>query len=154
MNCKLNKSVFCLSLIKGLSIDENGPQLLSGIIKTSLNIDHVGVLMGANVANDVAKGDFVESTLACDTLDETSKELQRIKSLFECDHFRVEIVDDVCSVELIGAMKNVIAMGAGVIKLNLIIKYYCCILVNMRDSQFKMKAFVTEWNAVLVRKQP
>ncbi len=45
-----------------MAINEAGPVLLSGIIKESLGID-VSVLMGANIAKEVAKEHFSESTI-------------------------------------------------------------------------------------------
>jgi glycerol-3-phosphate dehydrogenase len=69
----------------------------------------VSVLMGANIATDVAKGQFVESTLACRDLAAASA----LKDIFQSPSFQVQLSEDVTTVELCGAFKNVIAMGAG-----------------------------------------
>ena len=51
-----------ISLIKGIDFDENGLVLISDTIRKGLDID-VSVLMGANVANEVAADDFCETTI-------------------------------------------------------------------------------------------
>jgi glycerol-3-phosphate dehydrogenase (NAD+) len=45
-----------------LEIGEKGPVLLSSVIQQFLGID-VSVLMGANIANEVAKEIFSEATI-------------------------------------------------------------------------------------------
>ena len=47
---------------QGVDATKGGIQLVSRIIYKSLNMD-VSVLMGANIANEVAKDQFCESTL-------------------------------------------------------------------------------------------
>jgi glycerol-3-phosphate dehydrogenase (NAD+) len=57
--------VQAISLIKGISIDPvSGPVLLSELITRSLSLrTPCGVLMGANVATEVAEGQFCEATI-------------------------------------------------------------------------------------------
>merc|ERR1719401_21673 len=69
----------------------------------------VGVLMGANVANEVAAGEFCEATLGLTD----RKHAEVLRKLFHCNSFRVNVVDDIPGVELCGALKNVVALGAG-----------------------------------------
>lgn len=60
---KMKKGAIALSLVKGLNTPEPGKiGLISDIIKENLSCD-VGVLMGANIANEVAAGSFCETTI-------------------------------------------------------------------------------------------
>ena len=52
-----------ISLIKGIEFDDKGPVLISSMIKEAMGGMDVSVLMGANVASEVAKDEFCESTV-------------------------------------------------------------------------------------------
>ena len=109
MKGRIKKDAIAVSLIKGLEINRNGPELLSSMIQSALNIDNIAVLMGANIANDIAKDEFAESTLACNH----ASSLTLLKSVFQTESFHIQPSTDVSTVEICGAYKNVIAMGAG-----------------------------------------
>jgi glycerol-3-phosphate dehydrogenase (NAD+) len=98
-----------VSLIKGgLELEGGKLGLCSDLLRKLLGHD-VAVLMGANVANEVAAGEFCEATLG---LMNKTHETTLVK-LFDCQSFRVSAVDDIPGVELCGALKNVVALGAG-----------------------------------------
>ncbi|RHY89845.1 hypothetical protein DYB37_005192 [Aphanomyces astaci] len=105
----LKPGAFAVSLIKGIDFNENGGiVLVSDIIRNGLGID-CSVLMGANVANEVAAGDFCESTLGTHHLHHGDI----LRQLFHAPTFHVNIALDPHGVELCGALKNVVALGAG-----------------------------------------
>ncbi|XP_067868343.1 glycerol-3-phosphate dehydrogenase 1c [Heterodontus francisci] len=97
-----------ISLIKGIDEGPEGLKLISDIIREKMKID-VSVLMGANIANEVAAGKFCETTIG-------SKNVQNgnlFKELLQTSNFRISVVEDADTVELCGALKNVVAVGAG-----------------------------------------
>jgi len=98
-----------VSLIKGhVEINDGAPVLGSQVISDTLGVETC-VLMGANVANEVARGDFCEATLAAPNA-ATGQWLER---LFDRPTFKVTATTDVPGTELCGGLKNVIALGAG-----------------------------------------
>ncbi|KAJ1549421.1 Glycerol-3-phosphate dehydrogenase, partial [Cladochytrium tenue] len=82
---KISPKARAVSLIKGVDVSASGLRLISDVINEHLQVD-VSVLMGANIAGEVAAGNFCESTL-----------------------------DDVAGVELCGALKNVVGIAAGLV---------------------------------------
>jgi glycerol-3-phosphate dehydrogenase (NAD+) len=97
------------SLIKGIEFDANGPILISSLIKKEMGGMDTSVLMGANVANEVARDEFCESTVGYANRWNGAA----WRKLFDCATFRVNSIQDVAGVELCGALKNVVALGAG-----------------------------------------
>ena len=55
-------SVKCGALSKGIDSGPSGLRLISDLIRESLEVD-VSVLMGANIANEVADQKFCETTI-------------------------------------------------------------------------------------------
>jgi len=109
LNGKLKPGATGLSLIKGFQIlPEGGVELISQLIRDTMNIP-CGVLMGANLANEVADEKFCETTIGI-----TNEEAgQDFKLLFQTENFRVTVVKDTNIVEICGALKNIVACAAG-----------------------------------------
>ena len=100
-----------ISLIKGVDAGgQSGLTLISDLIRESLEID-VSVLMGANIAIEVAQEKFCESTIGY-TVKDNADVFQKV---FNTPYFRVNTVQDVAGVELCGALKNVVAVAAGLV---------------------------------------
>ena len=97
-----------VSLIKGFGERDGRFVLMSEVISGLLNID-CSVLMGANLANEVARGDFCESTIGC--RDEATGRV--LRQLFHTENFMITVVKDVRTVEICGALKNIVACAAG-----------------------------------------
>eukprot|EP00656_Telonema_subtile_P001728 TRINITY_DN1074_c0_g2_i1.p1 TRINITY_DN1074_c0_g2~~TRINITY_DN1074_c0_g2_i1.p1 ORF type:complete len:386 (+),score=103.58 TRINITY_DN1074_c0_g2_i1:20-1177(+) len=103
------KSCRAISLIKGVEFDESGsPLLISDIIRAALGVD-CSVLMGANVASEVAKGEFCEATVGA----RIPRNGKLFHELFNTSSFRINTVADLPGVEMCGAIKNVVALAAG-----------------------------------------
>ncbi|KAG7336203.1 hypothetical protein KOW79_000896 [Hemibagrus wyckioides] len=97
-----------ITLIKGIDEGPEGLKLISDIIREKMGID-VSVLMGANIANEVAAEKFCETTIGSKILENG----QLFKELLQTPNFRITVVDDADTVELCGALKNIVAVGAG-----------------------------------------
>jgi glycerol-3-phosphate dehydrogenase (NAD+) len=103
-------TAIAVSLIKGLNVGPEGPKLLSQIIHDELNlVTDVAVLMGANVASEVANDEYVESTVACRNSDVSNL----IAAIFHTDCMQIDTCTDVATIEICGAVKNIVAMGGG-----------------------------------------
>uniref|UniRef100_J3S8S5 Glycerol-3-phosphate dehydrogenase [NAD(+)] n=1 Tax=Crotalus adamanteus TaxID=8729 RepID=J3S8S5_CROAD len=97
-----------ISLIKGVDEGPEGLKLITDIIREKLKID-MSVLMGANIANEVANEMFCETTIGS----KNAKNGKIFKELMQTSNFRITVVDDCDTVELCGALKNIVAVGAG-----------------------------------------
>lgn len=99
----------------GKGLEEGTGRRLSEVILASLtgssaDAGRVAALSGPNLAMEVARRLPTASVAASSCLDTA----RYCTDLFVNPHFRVYPSEDIIGVELAGAMKNVIAMGAGV----------------------------------------
>ena len=95
-----------VNISKGLE----GELRLSEVYKSEIPQADISVLSGPSHAEEVSRGIPTTVVVASDN-EETAKYLQAI---FSTDTFRVYTSDDVIGVELGGALKNVIALCAGI----------------------------------------
>jgi len=98
-----------LSVVKG--IEEGSHLRVSEVIGEELPSRRVAVLSGPNLAREIAAGKPAGSVVASDDA-ELAMELAGILS---SDRFRVYTNPDVVGVELCGALKNVVALAAGMV---------------------------------------
>jgi glycerol-3-phosphate dehydrogenase (NAD(P)+) len=75
-------------------------------------VSGITALSGPSFAREVAAG-FPTAVVAASR---SSSHAQRVRDLFATDAFRVYSSDDIVSVELGGALKNVIAISAGIVE--------------------------------------
>ncbi|MES2797244.1 MAG: NAD(P)H-dependent glycerol-3-phosphate dehydrogenase [Bacteroidota bacterium] len=105
--CSIRPWVPIISLSKGL---EQGTRLRNTEIIESILPGHpVGVLTGPNLAKEILKGQAAAAVLAM-----VDKRLAApLQKVFNSGLFRVYTNDDVIGCEIAGALKNVIAIAAG-----------------------------------------
>uniref|UniRef100_H6ULF9 Glycerol-3-phosphate dehydrogenase [NAD(+)] n=1 Tax=Plecoglossus altivelis TaxID=61084 RepID=H6ULF9_PLEAT len=104
----IKKDAVGMSLIKGVDEGPEGLKLISEVIRGKLGIT-MTVLMGANIANEVADEKFCETTIGCK--DKVNGPI--LKELMQTTNFRVTVVEEADVVEICGALKNIVAVGAG-----------------------------------------
>lgn len=97
-----------ISAAKGFDVQSG--ERLSEVIMQCLPKARVSVLSGPSHAEEVALGLPTTNVIANPDLEEA----QRIQALFTSETFRVYASDDIIGVELGGALKNVIALCAGI----------------------------------------
>jgi len=98
-----------LSATKGLA--PGGARRMSELWAEALPAARIAVLSGPNISREIAAG-LPAPTVVAATDPATAK---RFQALVGTPMFRVYTNDDVVGVELCGALKNVIALGAGAI---------------------------------------
>lgn len=108
----IDEKTIIVSASKGI---ENGTYLtMSGVLKECMNNiseDNFAVLSGPSFAREVAKNFPTAVTVASKNPDVAAF----VQHLFATPFFRVYTNDDIIGVELGGAVKNVIALAAGII---------------------------------------
>lgn len=93
-------------------IEEATQQLMSEVVQDVRPHNPLAVLSGPTFAHEVAQGLPTALTLACD-----SQELwDRLNPLISKPSFRPYYSDDIAGAEIGGAVKNVLAIGCGVVE--------------------------------------
>jgi len=104
----VKKEAVIMSAAKGLEIETQ--KRMSVVIKEELPCEKIAVISGPNISKEIARG-LPAATVAASTDMGTAKFAQQI---LNSSRFRVYTNTDVIGVELGGALKNVIAIAAGV----------------------------------------
>ncbi|KAF3337434.1 glycerol-3-phosphate dehydrogenase [Carex littledalei] len=108
---KIKPKAKAISLIKGMEVKKEGSCMISKLITDVLGINCC-VLMGANIANEIAEEKLSEATIG---YTEDKEVANRWAQLFATPYFLVSIVEDSIGVELCGTLKNVVAIAAGLV---------------------------------------
>ncbi|HEX6821833.1 MAG TPA: NAD(P)H-dependent glycerol-3-phosphate dehydrogenase [Candidatus Sulfotelmatobacter sp.] len=106
----LSPDILVISATKGL--EEGSLLRMSEVIRQVLNSEStaIGALSGPSFAQEVARGDPTAITIAS----QSSELLRIVQQEFSDPRFRVYTNSDVVGVELGGALKNIIAIAAGI----------------------------------------
>jgi glycerol-3-phosphate dehydrogenase (NAD(P)+) len=99
-----------ISATKG--IENNTLKVMSQVAEEVLEpeyTDSFGCLAGPSFAKEVVAKQPTAVTIACRDISQA----ERLQNVFSTDLFRVYVSDDLIGVQLCGALKNVIAIGAG-----------------------------------------
>lgn len=83
-----------------MPVPGGGIELVSHAIQEKLNIP-ISVLMGANLAPEVADEKFCETTIGAASQEEGNV----LRDIIQTHYFRVVVVNDVEAVEMCGALK-------------------------------------------------
>ncbi len=107
-DARVKEGAVLLSCTKG--IEHGSGMRMSEILSTLFPSNPVAVLSGPNLAVEVVRGLPTATVIGCAN-ENYAIELQRFLG---SEHFRIYTSDDVVSIELGGALKNVFAIAAGV----------------------------------------
>lgn len=114
-NCKVAAPVYrgsplLISAAKGLELGSNlrMSEVMAEVLQVPLS--SICAISGPNLSGEIARGLPAASVLAS----QRSATAAEARDLLSAPSFRVQTTDDVVGVELGGALKNIIALGAGV----------------------------------------
>ncbi len=93
---------------KGLEIDSG--KLLTEVVREVLPNARVGAISGPNLAVEIVRG----IPTAAVTAFEDQEDAAIVQGAFKCRTFRVYITDDCIGIQMAGALKNVVALAAGI----------------------------------------
>ncbi|AFR92257.1 glycerol-3-phosphate dehydrogenase (NAD(+)) [Cryptococcus neoformans] len=106
----VRKDAKAITLIKGIDVHGDDIHIFADLIEQRLGIP-CSALSGANIANEVARDTFSETTIGYRNKEDGELWLK----LFQTPKFKVQLIDDVAGVSLCGALKNIVAVAAGFI---------------------------------------
>ena len=109
MSKYISDNTIIVILSKG--IEEGSLKTLSDVVKEEVPQAIISVMSGPSHAEEVAKGIPTTNIVACDD----AEAAKFIQGIFMSDTFRVYTGNDIIGVELGGALKNVIALCAGIL---------------------------------------
>ncbi len=105
----VEKNTIVVILSKG--IEDNSLKTLSDVVAEEIPQSTIAVMSGPSHAEEVARGIPTTNIVACKDMNEA----ELVQNIFMSETFRVYTGSDVIGVELGGALKNVIALCAGIL---------------------------------------
>ncbi|OBA20731.1 NAD-dependent glycerol-3-phosphate dehydrogenase [Metschnikowia bicuspidata var. bicuspidata NRRL YB-4993] len=117
---KLKPRCRAISCLKGLHVTGSGCSLLSSYISEQLGIA-CGALSGANLAPDIARCKWSETTVAYTLPADFAGaghdiDSDVLKAAFHRPYFHVNVIEDVAGVSVAGALKNIVALAVGFVE--------------------------------------
>ena len=97
--------------IASKGMEESRGRFLHEIVSEILNTDKIGIISGPSFAIDIVNRVPVGVTLAS----KNSETSNLINNYLSCDSFKLSISNDMIGVSLCGCLKNIIAIGSGII---------------------------------------
>ena len=105
----LSKHCMIINASKGIEI--SSLSLISEIISNHFPKNPISILSGPNFAKEIASGMPTASLIASKSISDSKK----ISKLIGSSHFRPYLSNDIVGAQICGAMKNVYAIGCGII---------------------------------------
>ena len=105
----LSKHCMIINASKGIEI--SSLSLISEIISNHFPKNPISILSGPNFAKEIASGKPTASLIASKSISDSKK----ISKLISSSHFRPYLSNDIVGAQICGAMKNVYAIGCGII---------------------------------------
>jgi glycerol-3-phosphate dehydrogenase (NAD(P)+) len=97
------------AVIASKGLEPASGRLLADVVADASPGVGIAVLSGPNLAIEIVRG--IPTVAVSASADSGCADL--VRDIFSCSSFRVSVSDDVVGVELAGALKNVLAIGAG-----------------------------------------
>tara|TARA_A100000164_G_C21818431_1_gene729110 strand:+ start:163 stop:1164 length:1002 start_codon:yes stop_codon:yes gene_type:complete len=106
----INNEHIIISAVKGF--EYNSRKTISRYILDTLKIpkENIGVISGPNISSEIYENKPASSVIGIDKIHE-----KKIRNIFNTRNFRTYSSNDVIGIELGGILKNIYAIGAGII---------------------------------------
>ena len=102
----------CVFINASKGIEIKSLKLVSHLINDAFPKNKIAILSGPNFAKEIAAGKPTASLIAANSL----KKAKNISELISSKYFRPYLSDDILGAQICGAMKNVYAIGCGIIE--------------------------------------
>ena len=102
----------CVFINASKGIEIKSLKLVSHLINDAFPKNKIAILSGPNFAKEIANGKPTASLIAANSL----KKAKNISELISSKYFRPYLSDDILGAQICGAMKNVYAIGCGIIE--------------------------------------